>query len=50
VVVSAEDDAAVVQQAMEAGADAYITKPFDIAELLEVVDGLLAQPAQPKSS
>ncbi|CAN5642267.1 N/A [soil metagenome] len=50
VVVSAEDDAAVVQQALEAGADAYITKPFDIAELLEVVDRLLAQPAQPKSS
>lgn len=50
VVVSAEDDVTVVQEAMEAGADAYITKPFDIAELLEVVDGLLAQPVQPKNS
>jgi DNA-binding response OmpR family regulator len=50
VVVSAEDDATLVQQAMQAGADAYITKPFDVAELLEVVDGLLAQPVQPKNS
>ncbi len=49
VVVSAEDDVTVMQEAMEAGADAYITKPFDIAELLEVVDGLLAQPVQPKN-
>ena len=50
VVVSAEDDVTVVQEAMQAGADAYITKPFDVAELLEVVDGLLAQPVQPKNS
>lgn len=50
VVVSAEDDATVVRQAMQAGADAYITKPFDVAELLEVVDRLLAQPAQPKNA
>ena len=50
VVVSAEDDVTVMQEAMEAGADAYITKPFDIAELLEVVDGLLAQPVQPKNA
>lgn len=42
VIVSAEDDAKLVQQAMQAGADAYITKPFDVTELLEVVDGLLA--------
>lgn len=50
VVVSAEDDATMVEEAMQAGADAYITKPFDVAELLEVVDGLLALPVQPRSS
>ena len=50
VVVSAEDDATVVEQAMQAGADAYITKPFDVAELLEVLNRFLAQPVQPKSS
>ncbi|MGH2750992.1 MAG: response regulator [Actinomycetota bacterium] len=42
VVVSAEDDIAVVAEAMQAGADAYVTKPFDVAELMLLVDKLLA--------
>ena len=43
-VVSAEDDTKMVRQAMDAGADAYITKPFDIGRLLATLDGLLAGP------
>jgi len=45
VVVSAEDDTRMVRRAMDAGADAYITKPFDIGHLLATLDGLLARPA-----
>jgi CheY-like chemotaxis protein len=44
VIVSAEDDATVVQKAMQAGANAYVTKPFDIGELLHIVDEVLADP------
>jgi CheY-like chemotaxis protein len=44
IIVSAEDDVTVVQEAMQAGANAYITKPFEIGELLSVVDDLLADP------
>lgn len=43
VMLSAEDDIAVVQEAMRAGADAYVTKPFDVAELMLLVDKLLAE-------
>jgi CheY-like chemotaxis protein len=44
IIVSAEDDVTVVREAMQAGANAYITKPFDIADLLSVVDDLLVDP------
>jgi CheY-like chemotaxis protein len=44
IIVSAEDDETVVQEAIRAGANSYVTKPFDIGELLSVVEDLLADP------
>lgn len=42
VVVSAKAQRSDVAAGLQLGADAYVTKPFDPAELLEVVAGLLA--------
>jgi CheY-like chemotaxis protein len=50
IIISAEDDATVVQEAMRAGANAYITKPFDISDLLGVVDELLADPVRQENA
>jgi signal transduction histidine kinase/ActR/RegA family two-component response regulator len=41
VVVSADALAKETQEALEAGADRYLTKPVSVSELLAVVDGLL---------
>jgi signal transduction histidine kinase/CheY-like chemotaxis protein len=41
VVVSADAVAAQIQAALDAGAQRYLTKPVGVAELLEVVDGIL---------
>ncbi|MGH2828774.1 MAG: response regulator [Actinomycetota bacterium] len=38
IVVSAEDDQKVVRDTLRAGADAYVTKPFKVTELLDVID------------
>ena len=43
VVVSAKAQRADVKAGLELGADAYVTKPFDPAELLKVVADLLAK-------
>jgi CheY-like chemotaxis protein len=41
VIVSAEDDGHVKERALAAGADAYMTKPFDLESFLGVVDRFL---------
>ena len=38
IVVSAEDDQKVVRDTLQAGASAYVTKPFKVTELLDVID------------
>lgn len=38
IVVSAEDDQKVVRDTLQAGANAYVTKPFKVTELLDVID------------
>lgn len=42
--VSAETDLRTVKQALDAGAHAYLTKPFDMGELLKEVRRVLAAP------
>lgn len=41
IIVSAEDDGQVQERAQAAGADAYLTKPFDLDSFLGVVDRFL---------
>ena len=43
VIVSADALASQIDEAMEAGAQRYLTKPVNVAELLAVLDGLLEQ-------
>ncbi len=43
VIVSADALASQIDEAMEAGAQRYLTKPVNVAELLAVVDELLEQ-------
>jgi CheY-like chemotaxis protein len=43
IIVTAKDDPAQLQRAFEVGCDAYVTKPFDAADLLEKVKLLLAE-------
>ena len=45
VVVSAEDDSQVVREVLDAGASAYVTKPFEAAALLRLIGELLAPSA-----
>ncbi len=40
--LTARDDPRDVRTALEAGADAYVTKPFRFADLLDRIDTLLA--------
>jgi DNA-binding response OmpR family regulator len=40
IIVSARDDAASKQRAMKAGANDYITKPFDADELMQMIKEL----------
>ncbi len=42
VMVTADATAGQVQRLLSAGAAAYLTKPLDVAVLLEVIDGILA--------
>jgi CheY-like chemotaxis protein len=42
VMVTADATAGQVQRLLSAGAVAYLTKPLDVAMLLEVIDGILA--------
>lgn len=46
VILTAVIDRATRQLAKAAGADAYLTKPFVMEELLELVEGVLGSPAQ----
>ena len=43
VVVSAVGQTTIIDQAMEIGANAYITKPFEEAEVLEVIEDVLSK-------
>ena len=43
VVVSAVGQASIIDQAMQIGADAYITKPFDETNVLEVIEEVLSK-------
>jgi signal transduction histidine kinase len=42
VIVSADATPSQVQRLLAAGATAYLTKPFEVRELIDVVDGVLA--------
>ncbi|MDP9072283.1 MAG: response regulator [Actinomycetota bacterium] len=42
VMLTARDDPALETACRQAGADAYLTKPFSSIELLDVIDGLVA--------
>jgi CheY-like chemotaxis protein len=42
IVLSGAADAETIRNTRRAGADGYLTKPFDIRELLEMIDWLLA--------
>ena len=46
VVLSGVADADTIRRTWEDGADGYLTKPFDIRELLELTDRLLATHVQ----
>lgn len=45
-VVSADPEGTARQTALAAGADAFLPKPFEIAKLNEIVEGLLIQTIQ----
>ena len=44
--LTAQADLELARQALELGANAYITKPFDFGELCAEVRRILAQPSQ----
>jgi CheY-like chemotaxis protein len=46
VVLSGVADAESIRRTREDGADGYLTKPFDVRELLDLTDRLLAARAQ----
>lgn len=46
IVVSAEDDQSVMRETLHAGARAYVTKPFNVAELLDVIDKVVPELAR----
>ena len=41
IILTARDDADLAEQCMEAGADAFLTKPFSSIQLLDLVEDLL---------
>jgi CheY-like chemotaxis protein len=47
IVLSGVADAETIRRTRADGADGYLTKPFDVHELLGLVDRLLASPGQP---
>ncbi|MEY2565698.1 MAG: hypothetical protein QOE35_227 [Actinomycetota bacterium] len=42
IILTARDDAELAEQCMQAGADAFLTKPFSSIQLLDLVEDLLA--------
>jgi CheY-like chemotaxis protein len=48
-VLSADATPGQHRRLLAAGAIAYLTKPFDIAEVLRLVDRILASPVQNRS-
>ena len=50
IVVSAEDDQKVVRDTLLAGANAYVTKPFKVTELLDVIDKVVLAPTSEDAS
>jgi signal transduction histidine kinase/FixJ family two-component response regulator len=47
VIVSADATQGQIQRLLNAGAAAYVTKPFDVAELMQIIDAQIATRAQP---
>jgi DNA-binding response OmpR family regulator len=45
IILTARDDADLAEQCMQAGADAFLTKPFSSIQLLDLVEDLLAASA-----
>jgi DNA-binding response OmpR family regulator len=45
IILTARDDAELAEQCMQAGADAFLTKPFSSIQLLDLVEDLLATSA-----
>jgi CheY-like chemotaxis protein len=45
IILTARDDADLAEECMEAGADAFLTKPFSSIQLLDLVEDLLAASA-----
>ncbi|MDQ1375172.1 MAG: hypothetical protein QOJ09_2510 [Actinomycetota bacterium] len=42
IILTARDDADLAEECMEAGADAFLTKPFSSIQLLDLVEDMLA--------
>lgn len=42
IILTARDDAALAEECLAAGADAFLTKPFSSIQLLDLVEDLLA--------
>jgi DNA-binding response OmpR family regulator len=42
IILTARDDADLAEECMQAGADAFLTKPFSSIQLLDLVEDLLA--------
>jgi DNA-binding response OmpR family regulator len=47
VVLSGVAEAETIRRSLKDGADGYLTKPFDVRELLDLIDRLLATHVQP---
>jgi CheY-like chemotaxis protein len=49
IVLSADSTSRNINRLLEAGADAYLTKPVNVPQFLDVLDRLLVDPALPRT-